>query len=122
MKNKIKKIIAGIGVATTLVAGVFLYPIDPSMDFNLQEWQMLGAIYDYEVKQMGVAQFENVVISSETNKSNIYEKLNKKIRERKPTERIRIKDKEVSPEDYELLREDLMSRVEKTNLLKKIIR
>lgn len=109
----IKKIIAGIGVATTFVLGAFVYPVDPD-PITIQEWQALTALYDYEIKQMGGASFANIT------QDEILVELHEKIRARTPTEQVKINGYDITVEDYELLREDLMDKIEKTSLLKKL--
>ncbi len=119
IRTTTKKIIAGVSVATTMVLGVLVYPIDASMEYTAYEIRTFAVIYDYEIEQMSSAKLQDITISA--NGTNLYEKLNNQIRQRKPTEPIIVNNELLSPEDYELLREDLMNRVEKSNLLKELI-
>ncbi len=113
IKKTTKKIIAGVSVATTMVLGVLVYPIAPE-PISLSDWQALSSVYNYEIQEMGGVDFTNI------KKGDILLELNKKIRTRTSVKSVKINNVDITASDYELLREDLMNKVEKTNLLKKI--
>ncbi len=114
MRNK-TKIIAGIGVATTMVGGVLTYPITPG-PISPQDWQTLSTVYSYEIKQMGGVNFTNI------KKDNILAELNKKIKNRKQTTDVKINGRMITAQDYDLLRADLINKTENTSLFNKIVK
>ncbi len=115
IRTTTKKIIAGVSVATTMVLGVLVYPIDPD-PISLQDWKALSSVYNYEIQEMGGVDFTNV------SQEDILPRLHEKIRARTLVKSVKINNVDITASDYELLREDLMNKIEKTSLLKKIIK
>ena len=115
--NKLKKIILGILSTAVISGGVLVYPIEPeSLTYN--EYQALIELYNFEISQMG----GQITLNDIKDRDDIIIKWHEKIRARKIPPIIEI-DKEVLTDDeYLILREGMMQRVEKTNLLKNIQR
>ena len=119
IKKHFKKIIAGIGAALLMVGGSL--PILDSEPLTINEYQELVKLYDYEIKVVGGMNFTNV---DPTDFSEIMPELNKKIRARElfAEELMILQAQGLTKQDYKKDMDTLMKKVEKTTLLKKLIK
>lgn len=110
------KIIIGLGVIGIAAIVNFTPKDEPEpLTLTVNEWQAIVKIYDYEIQQAG-GEFQ---IEDWTSK-NYIEKLNDKVRERIPKEGVEIDGVEMTPEDYEVFRDNLLEKTEKQSLIDKI--
>lgn len=109
--NHTKKIIAGLGIAGSLAFGSQM-EVNPK-PLNVNEWQSLVQVYNYEI-----AQNQGTITIQ---KFKDFSDLNDEIRKRTPTETVVMEGKNVSPNEYKKIRENLINKVEPKTILEVIL-
>ena len=122
MNNKIKTIIATIGGISILS---FTAPLIPGgQTYTVNEWQLIGQIYDYEIQILIKANPENekLLVQDFDSQETFIEELNKKILERTVTEEVTVNGEKLKPEQYQKIRDDLINKRKNKTVVQLLIK